>query len=69
MKIDIDAFNKKRAAAFNQHKNILKKLSKGQTLLCEQCNKPLQLDLNGQDKNKGLVSCTKGCTSIELELG
>lgn len=69
MKLDINAFNKQRAAAFNQHKNILKKLSKGQTLLCEQCSKPLLLDLNGQDKNKGLVSCAKGCTRIELELG
>ena len=69
MKLDIDAFNKKRAAAFNQHKNIVKKLSKGQTLLCEQCNTPLQLDLKGQDKSKGQVSCAKGCTSIELELG
>lgn len=69
MKFDIDAFNKKRAAAFNQHKTILKKLSKGQALFCEHCKQPLHLDLNQTDKHQGLVSCAKGCTHIELELG
>lgn len=69
MKLDIDAFNKRRAAAFNQQKIILKKLSKGQALFCEHCKQPLYLDLNQNDKNQGLVSCAKGCTHIELELG
>lgn len=68
MKLDIKQFNQQRAAAFNLHKNILKKLSKGQTILCETCNQPLHLDLIAQEKHKGVVSCKKGCTRIELEL-
>ena len=67
--LDIDAFNKQRAAAFNQHRLILKKLSKGQALHCEQCRQPLRLNLSTESKHSGLVSCEKGCTHIQLELG
>lgn len=48
---------------------MLKKLSQGKTLNCEQCGGVLTLDLATSEPGKGVVKCKKGCTDIVLELG
>ncbi|CAM4287543.1 hypothetical protein [Pseudoalteromonas byunsanensis] len=66
--MDFSQLNKQRAASFNKQKQLLKKLSAGQTILCEQCQKPLKLNLAVDAAQKGQVCCDKGCTLIELEI-
>ncbi|MBD1582350.1 hypothetical protein [Pseudoalteromonas sp. S16_S37] len=66
--MDFSQFNKQRAASFNQQKQLLKKLSAGQTMLCETCQKPLKLNLAVEVSQKGQVCCEQGCTQIELEI-
>ncbi|CAH9066493.1 hypothetical protein PSECIP111951_03825 [Pseudoalteromonas holothuriae] len=66
--MDFSQFNKRRAASFNQQKQLLKKLSAGKTVLCETCQQPLKLNLAVDIAQKGLVYCQKGCTQIELEI-
>ena len=64
--IDFSNINKAAANSFKQQRNVIKRLGKGETLLCDSCNKPLTLSvINGM--NPG-VKCEKGCTNIELEL-
>lgn len=62
------SFNKKSSASFNQHKNLLKKLAKGQTVKCEVCQGILTLDLKTQQPGQGVAKCPKGCTEIVLDL-
>jgi hypothetical protein len=66
--IDFTQLNKQRAASFNKQKQLLKKLSAGQTILCETCSAPLKLNLAVDSSQKGHVCCAKGCTHIELEI-
>ncbi|MCF6437353.1 MULTISPECIES: hypothetical protein [Pseudoalteromonas] len=66
--MDFSQLNKQRAASFNKQKQLLKKLSAGQTICCEQCQKPLKLNLAVDAAQKGHVCCDKGCTYIELEI-
>ncbi|MEH6396882.1 MAG: hypothetical protein V7783_18550 [Pseudoalteromonas sp.] len=67
--MDFSALTKKSSASFNQHKNLLKKLAKGQTVKCEVCQGILTLDLKTQQPGQGVAKCPKGCTEIVLELG
>ncbi|MBQ4834158.1 hypothetical protein J8L70_12965 [Pseudoalteromonas sp. MMG010] len=67
--MDFSAINKQASNSFHRQRNILKKLAQGQEIQCDSCNKPLSLNLNNNDDNKGLISCQAGCTHILLELG
>jgi len=65
-KLDFSAINKSSAKSFNEQKNMIKKIGKGQTVLCASCQQPLQLVVSS-DNETGL-RCAKGCTSIGLEV-
>lgn len=66
--MDFSQLNKASAKSFNEQKALLKKLSKGQTVLCQHCEQPIQLDLTAAKGTKGSAHCAKGCTHIELDL-
>ncbi|RTR34495.1 hypothetical protein [Shewanella atlantica] len=69
-KIDFSSINKTTAKSFNEQKNLIKRLFKGNTVLCETCKQPLKLVVpteNGTEKKYG-VFCNKHCTDIELEI-
>ena len=65
-KLDFSQINKTAAESFNQQRNVIKRLAKGKTVLCEQCQKPLTLTVI--DDGESGVQCSKGCTQINLEL-
>ncbi|WP_025822649.1 hypothetical protein [Shewanella marina] len=70
-KIDFSTLNKSTAKSFNDQKNLIKRLFKGQTVACEQCKQPLQLTLpanKNQLDNQHGIKCKKGCTDIQLEV-
>ncbi|NMM42572.1 hypothetical protein [Pseudoalteromonas arctica] len=66
--MDFSALTKRSSASFNQHKNLLKKLAKGQAVKCEVCQGILTLDLKTQQPAKGVAKCPNGCTEIVLDL-
>ena len=65
-KLDFSSINKSSAKSFNEQKNIIKKIGKGNTVLCKYCEKPLKLSVSSLDKTG--LNCESGCTNIELEL-
>ena len=65
-KLDFSQINKTAAESFNQQRNVIKRLAKGKTVLCEQCQQPLTLTVI--DDGESGVQCSKGCTQINLEL-
>ena len=64
--MDFSKINKSSSKSFHAHKNLIKKLGKGDTVLCEKCKTPLKLDVSADGENG--ICCKNGCTSIELEL-
>lgn len=65
-KLDFSIINKSSAKSFNEQKNMIKKIGKGNTVLCNDCKKPLKLSVSSLDKTG--LQCEQGCTNIELEL-
>lgn len=65
-KIDFSQINKTAADSFNQQRNVIKRIAKGQTVLCETCDNPLTLTVLSEGESG--VQCDKGCTQINLEL-
>lgn len=65
-KLDFSAINKSSAKSFNEQKNIIKKIGKGATVFCSDCQKPLTLSVSSLGKTG--LTCEQGCTDIELEL-
>ena len=65
-KLDFSSINKSSAKSFNEQKNMIKKIGKGQTVLCVTCQQPLQLSVSSEDESG--VQCAKGCTQIGLEV-
>ncbi|MCG9754052.1 hypothetical protein L1D40_02280 [Shewanella insulae] len=68
--IDFSAINKSTANSFNEQKNLIKKLFKGNRVDCQICKQPLQLVVPTEKAQTGHygVFCKKGCTDIELEI-
>ncbi|WP_336620310.1 hypothetical protein [Pseudoalteromonas umbrosa] len=66
--IDITQFNKLRARSFNEQKALLKKLAKGQTVLCQTCGQAIFLNVAVKEGEKATAQCAKGCTHIELDV-
>lgn len=68
-KLDFSAINKTSAQSFHSQKNLIKKIGRGETVLCSTCQQPLRLVTAQQGKPdlKPGISCAKGCTEIELE--
>jgi hypothetical protein len=73
-KLDFSAVNDPTLASFNQQKNLIKRMLKGNSATCTGCNKPLTLLLPPNTKkapknNKAPgIYCAKGCTDIELDM-
>ncbi|MCP4324209.1 MAG: hypothetical protein GY951_17095 [Psychromonas sp.] len=65
-KLDFSTINKSSAKSFNEQKNMIKKIGKGQTVLCSTCKQPLRLSVSSEGENG--VQCEKGCTQIGLEV-
>ncbi|ABO24587.1 hypothetical protein Shew_2721 [Shewanella loihica PV-4] len=68
--VDFSAINKSTAASFNEQKNLIKRLFKGNRVDCQKCKQPLQLIVPTEKAQTGHygVFCKKGCTDIELEI-
>ncbi|MBR9727361.1 hypothetical protein ACFOD0_13025 [Shewanella intestini] len=73
-KLDFSAVNDTTLASFNQHKNLIKRMLKGNSAECSECKKPLTLQLPPNTKNAKVsgkapgIYCAKGCTDIELDM-
>ncbi|GIU19175.1 hypothetical protein TUM4644_06570 [Shewanella colwelliana] len=69
-KLDFSAINKTTAKSFNDQKNLIKRLFKGNTVMCEACHQPLHLVVPTEKAQTGQygVFCKKGCTDIQLEM-
>lgn len=73
-KLDFSAVNGPTLASFNQQKNLIKRMLKGNSATCADCNKPLTLQLPPNSKNAKPnanapgIYCVKGCTDIELDM-
>ncbi|MCG6199857.1 hypothetical protein KSO91_01125 [Psychromonas antarctica] len=65
-KLDFSAINKSTANSFNEQRNLIKRIGRGETVLCVACQRPLKLSVS--TKSDVGVECEKGCTSIGLEL-
>jgi hypothetical protein len=65
-KLDFSQINKNAADSFNEQRNIIKKIGRGDTVLCPTCQQPFKLSVSA--KSKVGVSCDKGCNNIELQL-
>jgi hypothetical protein len=67
--LDFSKINKLTALSFKEQRQMIKKLGKGETVLCQLCNKPLTLTSVTKNKNahSNGVHCQKGCTDISLE--
>jgi hypothetical protein len=65
-KLDFSQINKTTASSFNEQRNLIKKIGRGNTELCPTCKSPLKLSVSSLGKTG--VKCEKGCTNIELEL-
>jgi len=65
-KLDFSQLNKNAAKSFNEQRNVIKKIGRGDTVLCSICQQPLKLSVSAL--NKTGVNCAQGCTSITLEL-
>ncbi|MCC4831069.1 hypothetical protein LMH66_00270 [Shewanella sp. 10N.7] len=73
-KLDFSAVNGTTLESFNQQKNLIKRMLKGNSAQCSECNKPLTLQLppnstkaKASEKAPGIY-CAKGCTDIELDM-
>lgn len=64
--LDFSKINKATAKSFNEQRNLIKKLGKGETVLCKNCSLALKLSVSAVGEPG--VFCGNGCTHIELEL-
>lgn len=69
-KVDFSSINTASAQSFNEQKRLIKRLFKGEKVLCDRCKQPLKLvvPLDKQSDQRYGVFCKKHCTDIELEI-
>lgn len=73
--MDFSHINKDSAKSFNEQKNLIKRMGKGQRVNCPKCGQSLQLRVPGKqqateqhgDEPRYGIYCPKKCTDIELE--
>jgi len=65
-KLDFSAINKSAANSFNEQRNVIKKIGRGETVLCPTCQQALKLTVSLLETSG--LSCAKGCTDTALEL-
>lgn len=69
MDIDLNKFSalqKMSKSSFLEQKKILKNITSGKTVLCDNCKQPLKLYTPAQEDVTG-IRCNKGCTDIVLD--
>lgn len=69
-KMDFSVINDTTAKSFNEQKNLIKRVFKGNTVLCQTCKQVLEMKLpvKGQNETVSGIRCKKGCTDIELDM-
>ena len=69
-KMDFSNINKTTTQSYNEQKNMIKRVFKGQSVLCSNCNQTLLLKLPVPKQPASLsgIYCKKGCTDIELDM-
>ena len=65
-KLDFSALNKAATKSFNEQRNVIKKIGKGETVRCQTCGSALVLTVS-ETQTPG-VRCDTGCTNIMLEV-
>ncbi|KPU83684.1 hypothetical protein JI57_00565 [Psychromonas sp. PRT-SC03] len=65
-KLDFSAINKSSTRSYHEQKNMIKNIGKGRTVLCPMCQQALTLWVSVNDATG--VTCSRGCTSISLEI-
>ena len=69
--MDFSRINKDSTKSFNDQKNLIKRMGKGQQSTCPKCGQILQLRVPGKqlaaEEQKYGIYCPKKCTDIELE--
>lgn len=64
--IDFSSLNKNASNSFNHQRNQIKKVLRGDSVLCEQCKQPLTLIAS--DKAQAQIGCVKQCTLINMDI-
>lgn len=69
----LSALQEKSKHSFAQQKQMIKKLTSGQQVLCSQCKQALQLNLpvnaeSASENKASHIACAKGCTDIQLDV-
>lgn len=70
IEIDIKKFDqlkKQSARSYNDQKAIIKKVMAGKQINCKSCQQVLFFS-PPQAEQKAMIHCSKGCTSIELDI-
>ncbi|GIU09505.1 hypothetical protein TUM4261_17920 [Shewanella sp. c952] len=69
-KMDFSVINDTTAKSFNEQKNLIKRVFKGNTVLCPICKQALEMKLPTKDQQETIsgIRCKKGCTDIELDM-
>ena len=65
-KLDFTPLNKAAAKSFNDQRNLIKRIGRGETVPCQVCQQVLTLSVLSNARPG--VSCKNGCTDINLEL-
>jgi len=65
-KLDFSSINKNSANSFHQQRNQIKKVLRGDKVLCDTCNQPLAL--LSSTKEEARIGCNKNCTTINMEI-
>ena len=68
--VDFTHINQTTTQSYNEQKNLIKRVFKGQTVSCKKCGQALLLKLPKTDASAGLsgIYCKKGCTDLELDM-
>ncbi|ACJ30275.1 Conserved hypothetical protein [Shewanella piezotolerans WP3] len=69
-KMDFSVINDTTTKSFNEQKNLIKRVFKGNTVLCPVCKQALEMKLPTKDQQETIsgIRCKKGCTDIELDM-
>lgn len=69
-KMDFSNINKTTTQSYNEQKNMIKRVFKGQSVFCRKCGQTLLLKLPVPNQPASIsgIYCKKGCTDIELDM-
>lgn len=67
-KLDFSALNKQRADSFQQQRQLIKRVLRGERVVCQECQQSLSV-VTTELEAENLIKCVRGCTSILLQFG